>query len=339
MKTWPKSYAREIWVEGPAAKEFDWSLFLSVIQLSLVIILLLSVTGYLGRLHKLAELTSHFKAQYLLCSIACLLLFLFYREMVWAAIATLGAAINLAAIAPWYVGRKITTGDQASGRRLKLILVNVNFENTAHETFIDVVRRRVPDMLVVQEVDTVWRESLQALQNIYPFSEILPKGGGSGMAFYSRFPFDRLTIDFPEGDARPGILARMNIDGVSVSILSLHPRAPIEKGHFELRNGMLASAAVSLRNLPAPKICIGDLNITPWSPYYRSFVEQTGLMNVRKGFGLLPSWPTFLFFRWLMIPLDHCLVSEGISVAGVETGEHVGSDHLPLIVEFVLEVE
>jgi molecular chaperone GrpE (heat shock protein) len=30
------------------------------------------------------------------------------------------------------------------------------------------------------------------------------------------------------------------------------------------------------------------LNITPWSPYYRGFVEQTKLVNVRKGFGLLP---------------------------------------------------
>ena len=102
---------------------------------------------------------------------------------------------------------------------------------------------------------------------------------------------------------------------------------------------MFEAAADCLRNLPGPKICVGDLNITPWSPYYRSFVEQTKLLNVREGFGLLPSWPTFVFFKWLMIPLDHCLVSEDIRVADVKTGEPIGSDHLPLIVELELEVE
>jgi endonuclease/exonuclease/phosphatase (EEP) superfamily protein YafD len=62
-------------------------------------------------------------------------------------------------------------------------------------------------------------------------------------------------------------------------------------------------------------------------------------VNVRDGFGLLPSWPTFLFFKWLMLPLDHCLVSNDIRVADARTGEPIGSDHLPLIVEIELEVE
>ena len=64
-----------------------------------------------------------------------------------------------------------------------------------------------------------------------------------------------------------------------------------------------------------------------------SFVERTKLVNVRMGFGLLPSWPTFVFFKWLMLPLDHCLVSDDIRVADARTGEPIGSDHLPLIVE------
>jgi endonuclease/exonuclease/phosphatase (EEP) superfamily protein YafD len=99
------------------------------------------------------------------------------------------------------------------------------------------------------------------------------------------------------------------------------------------------AAADCLRGLPAPKICVGDLNITPWSPYYRDFVERTNLADVGKGFGILPSWPTFLLFKWLMLPLDHCLVSDDIRVADVKTGESNGSDHLPLIVELELRCE
>src|SRR5262249_2624570 len=229
----------------------------------------------------------------------------FLSEPVWAIAAAVGVAINLAAVAPWYIHGNKTTTNRDGRRLVKLILANVDHENDAHETFIAFAQKHAPDVLVVQEVNEVWRESLRALQSLYPFSEEAPRGGGSGMALYSRFRFDRLTVVFPEGDARPVILARMDIDGAPVSLLSLHPRTPIQNEHFKLRNGMFVAAADCLLNLPGSKICVGDLNITPWSPYYRSFVEQTRLAPVRKGFGLLPSWPTFLFFKWLMIPLDH----------------------------------
>jgi endonuclease/exonuclease/phosphatase (EEP) superfamily protein YafD len=297
--------------------------------------LLLSVAGRLGQLSKYAELASHFKVQYLIGSAACMLVFLFYREPWWAIGAAMIVAINLAAVAPWYARREKTTGGR-DGRRLKLILANVNHRNTTREKFISFVRKRAPDVLVVQEVTESWRESLQALHSLYPFTEELPKARGSGMALYSRFPFERLAMSFPEGDARPCVLARMDVDGVSVSLLSIHPRTPILSDRYKLRNGMLAAAADCLRDLTGPKICVGDLNITLWSPYYRGFVERTKLVNVRKGFGILPSWPTFLFFKWLMLPLDHCLVSDDIRVADVKTGEASGSDHLPLIVELEL---
>src|SRR5262249_13818464 len=313
--------------------------FLTVTQLILVSVLLLSMAGRLGGLSQYAELASHFKVQYLIASAACLLSCVYYREPIWTFASALSVSINLAALAPWYIrGNKMTT-NRDGRRRVKLILANVDHENTAHETFIAFAQKHAPDVLVLQEVNEVWRESLRELRSLYPFSEEAPRGGGSGMAIYSRFRFERLAVAFPQGEARPGILARVDIDCASVSLLSFHPRTPIRRDRFKLRNGMLVAAADCLRNLPGPKICIGDLNITPWSPYYRGFVEQTKLVNVRKGFGLLPSWPTFLFFKWLMLPLDHCLVSEDIHVADVKIGETIGSDHLPLIVELKLEVE
>jgi endonuclease/exonuclease/phosphatase (EEP) superfamily protein YafD len=315
---------------------FDSEIFLSATQLIMVSTLLLTVAGRLGHLSRYAELASHFKVQYLTGSTACLLALLFYREPVWAIAAAMGAAMNLAAVAPWYAREKKTSGNRSVRRRVKLILANVNHRNTARGRFIAFARKHTPDVLVVQEVNGVWRESLQALHNLYPFFEELPKGGGAGMALYSRFPLERLTTAFPEGEARPSILARMEIDGLSVLILSIHPRTPVRNDRYKLRNGMLAAAADCLRGLPAPKILIGDLNITPWSPYYRDFVERTKLVNVRKGFGPLPSWPAFLFFKWLMLPLDHCLVSDDIRVADVKTGESISSDHLPLIVELEL---
>jgi endonuclease/exonuclease/phosphatase family metal-dependent hydrolase len=71
-----------------------------------------------------------------------------------------------------------------------------------------------------------------------------------------------------------------------------------------------------------------------WSPYYSQLMRDSGLMNARKGFGVLPTWPSHVPF--LKIPLDHCLVSADISAAHIRTAEAIGSDHLPLIVDLAV---
>jgi len=178
------------------------------------------------------------------------------------------------------------------------------------------------------------------LKNIvreFPFSEVQARSEGSGIALYSRFPFEQLPLNLPEGDVRPGILVRLDAGDAHVSLLTIHPRAPIRRGHFELRNDVLASAADCLNSLPEPKVCIGDLNCSTFSAFHAEFVRRTGLRSAREGIGVLPSWPTFLGFRWMMIPIDHCFVSHDICVIKSRTGERIGSDHLPLLVELALK--
>lgn len=40
-----------------------------------------------------------------------------------------------------------------------------------------------------------------------------------------------------------------------------------------------------------------------------------------------------------MIPIDHCLISEGIRAHDARTGSFTGSDHLPLILELEIRSE
>jgi endonuclease/exonuclease/phosphatase (EEP) superfamily protein YafD len=304
----------------------------SLVKWLIAILLVLSATPYLGRLHKYFELTSHFRVQYFLAAVGCLPLCLFASDLWCATGALLCVGINLWAIAPWYRARS-TVNPGIGGQHIKLALVNVNQLNRAYERFVLCMEGHRPEVIVVQELDEDWARGLSEFARDYPFSEVLPMEDGSGMAVYSHLPFETLPLDLSEGSDRPGILVRLHTGKIMVSLLTIHPRAPIRRGHFELRNKMLASAAVCLNNLPEPKICVGDLNASLWSPFYEDFAAQTRLSNVRQGFGLLPSWPTFLQFRWLMIPIDHCLVSSGIRVAKVATGGQMGSDHLPLVVE------
>ena len=63
-------------------------------------------------------------------------------------------------------------------------------------------------------------------------------------------------------------------------------------------------------------------------------VKTGGLRNARSGFGILPTWPTFM--PVLYIPIDHCLVTKEIDIIKLRTGRNVGSDHLPLIADLAI---
>ena len=70
------------------------------------------------------------------------------------------------------------------------------------------------------------------------------------------------------------------------------------------------------------------------SPFYKNMVKSGKLRNARSGFGILPTWPTFM--PLVYIPIDHFLVNKEIGVLKVRTGPKVGSDHLPLITDLVI---
>ncbi len=92
-----------------------------------------------------------------------------------------------------------------------------------------------------------------------------------------------------------------------------------------------------LRNIEQPIILAGDFNVTMWSSQYKAMIANSGLHNTRQGFGILPTQSSYFpQFSWLSIPLDHFLVSRDIVVENMKTGKPIGSDHLPIIADFLI---
>jgi len=315
-------------------------LILIAAQAILISILLLTLAGRLGQTGKYFELVSHFRVQYLIAAACCLAAFTVEQAWFWAVAALACVADGGAALVPYYLlprrHRATQAGDQLT---LRLLLSNVNYTNKNFSALLELVRAEQPDILIAQEATAKWCRALQVLAADYPHHVIVPRGRGAGIALLSRVPVLQSKVVFVERHQRPGILLTMNNGGREFTLLTMHTHAPIRRFHFGYRNALLSAAVSLLRReqSPRPLIVIGDLNTSPWSPHFKELLRATGLRQARKsGFGLLPTWPVWLRLPWLMIPIDHCLVSSEIEVVGMRTGRDVGSDHLPIIVDLAI---
>jgi endonuclease/exonuclease/phosphatase (EEP) superfamily protein YafD len=296
--------------------------------LCLLIVLTFSIISYFGTLHRRFEITSHFKVQYLAASFACLLFLISLKAWRWTGVAVLCLLLNAIAILPWVV---ISPKPERPTHNLRLLLTNVNAANTNYQALLHLVDTEKPDLLIVQEASEGWINALESIRTTHPHSHFVANRDNAGIALFSRFPveqFDTISIDDIDF---PSLVVRINIAEVKIALISLHPPPPGTDEYLWERNQQFVKVAELVKRLPRPVIVAGDLNSSIWSPYYSEFVKQSGLVSARKGFGILPTWPTHN--RFIMIPIDHCLVTDDIKISNCRTGTEVSSDHLPLITD------
>lgn len=308
----------------------------ATIQAAFILVMLLSLAGRLGAASKYFELASHFKVQYLIAALLCGVIFIATQTWPWVVAALVFIAVEGAALLPYYRAPQPPATRGGERRKLRLLLSNVQCGNRKFSALMELAREERPDVLIVQEVTEEWCCELLALADLYPHRIVVPRACGAGIALLSRVPFNQSEVVFLEDDQRPGIVLRMTVDGRQLSLLTMHTHAPIRRFYFGYRNALLATAAPVVRRLPSPIVLIGDLNISPWSPYFAALLRATNLREARTGFGIMPTWPVWLRLPFLMLPIDHCLVSPDIEVIEMRTGRNVGSDHLPVIVDLAL---
>ena len=300
--------------------------FFGMLQAVAVLTIIASIVTGLNIPLRYLELFSHFRLQYFVVSALLLLVFSALRHYAYAAALATIVIFNASFVLPWYFSRSTA----AEGNPLKLIHVNVRSRNTEYDRMVAFVAAEKPDMVFMQEVTAEWLAGTKALLADYPYFYVESRSDSFGIAAFSKIPFDAIRhIDSPPL-GHPTIIASVTINGEEVTLLSSHPSIPVGRHLYEARNEHLRSLTDLVIQARGKIIMLGDFNASLWCAHFRQLETSTGLKNVRRGFGILPSWPTYLPFA--MIPIDHALVSESISVSDVRTGVSIGSDHLPLVV-------
>ena len=303
--------------------------FVGLLQAGAFVTAVFSLATLADHLHRYLELFSHFRLQYLGTALLLSLLLFVLRSRRWAALMLVIAIVNILPIAPWYMAEPKAPPED--GTRIKLLLSNVYSGNRNTQAIVDLVRGENPDLVFLQELTNRRNQDLAVLRESYAYSLNIPRDDNFGIAVLSRHPFASAKVIESPPFQLPTLVVEVGIGGETIALVTTHPLPPIGETGYESRNTQLASITELVNLFTGPRVLIGDLNTTMWGHHYGLLVEETGLVNARYGFGVLPTWPTHLPFA--MIPIDHCLVSEEFSILMARSGPDIGSDHLPLIVE------
>ncbi|MFD1197614.1 endonuclease/exonuclease/phosphatase family protein [Brucella gallinifaecis] len=172
---------------------------------------------------------------------------------------------------------------------------------------------------------------IDILKSTYPYHfECRKNGSNMGVGILSRRPFSEGSEQACLGDDH---LAMTSIDfsGTSVHVASYHATLP-----WPFNQAAIIDVLVpELQKFNGPSIIAGDFNATPWSNAVHriEMASQTMAMTGIGGTWMLQSLPVTLA-PYAGLPIDQILVSHDIEAPVAAVREDVGSDHLPVRLEF-----
>jgi endonuclease/exonuclease/phosphatase (EEP) superfamily protein YafD len=289
--------------------------------------------GYLGRLHPALDSFSHFRihlAVGMLALVVPLLVLRFWPEALFATALGLASIVSTTGL-PERATTSATASDAAAaGPVFRLLHLNLRYDNATPGAVLSLIGRERPDILTLNEVSEYWLPWLDRIASTYPHRLICPQPSRiGGVAILSRRPF------IGDGACHErGSMGVVTIDagGRRLTAVALHLGWPWPFSQPWQTYRLMQP----LQSLPEGDVLLGaDLNAVPWSHTART-VAQVGGLEVVRGIGptwLTPRLPDAL--RPLIgLPIDNVMKRGAVNIRSVERLEMVGSDHLPLLVEF-----
>lgn len=302
----------------------------------LVLILAISVVcGYFSSFSWFFDLLVNFQYQYAFGAVILLLWFTIRKHRNCA---LLCIALACSALFQIYASLDLTTAETVTDGEFTIVQYNRKYTLSGHEGLKDFIRLEDPDVIVVQEAVHTHASALNELKDEYPHQILEPRPNAFGMIVLSKHPFlEKNVIPF-QRMAIDNFLLHFTVqpNGFDpISIYTLHPTPPIYPLHQKQRNSELViTSQAAGEDKTANVIMMGDWNMTPFSPHFRSVLKNGKLKNQHTALYPLLTWPAFFPVPALQIPIDHILHKGNIELIEKRRGHPMRSDHYPVIATF-----
>ncbi len=195
---------------------------------------------------------------------------------------------------------------------------NLLYSNRRREAAFAALVASGPEVVVLCEAVAADRSRLESDPR-WPHQRWL-LGDLCGNAVLSRFPIAATAEHL--WSEKPAIEVVLDVGGLPLRLIAIHPRSPTRPAHRHLRDRYLIDLAETARRSHEPLVVIGDVNLTVASPVWRSFRTASGLLRPLHE---PATWPSHI--GPLGIAIDHVLVGDGLGVDPPRAVSLPGSDH------------
>lgn len=292
--------------------------------------------GLLGAHWWFFDLFAHFRVQYGYALLSCAAALSLLRDVRWAAVAWIAAAV----VAWPVVLSELPTAATANvaGRPqsgFKVLTLNAWYRNGDTARIARYLADSDADVILIQELDSTRVRELAAALPSYPHAALAAAADRRGAAILSRWPIES-SQPLPLANApRHAQWALVRWHSTAVQVVAVHLPWPLGPGISRKRNDQLRALSQWMSKAQGPTIVGGDFNLSPWSPHFTAALERAQARDALANRPDLSTWPTQ--FPPLGIQIDHCFLSDAWQVTRVTRGPSVGSDHYPVLVEVRLK--
>ena len=296
-----------------------------LVILGLLGVLVVTAAPFFHAALPILGLFQHFALQLGAVSAGALLVVLLCRMWGWALLAALLTAWHGLALYPFLPFPADAT--PVTEPPLKVLSLNLWYLSEDHQRAVQSLLASGADVIGTVETTVEWRDSLQALEAVYPYHvDCVGKVFRCGVALYSKIPLRDAFADRIDGSLPTVVAATIDWQGAPLTIAELqliNPLIGLEQD-FQAQQGAVASGYFA--KLPGDLVVMGDFNSAPWSRLQQDFRAATRLDNRGRLALTWPSWAPAAF----RLPIDQIFVRGGVVARNVRPGPPEGSDHLPI---------
>ena len=219
---------------------------------------------------------------------------------------------------------------------------NVLYSNPHADEIAAVIEAHAPGVVGLHELEQPMASLLEArLQTHYPHRRI-----ESGRGLFSRYPIrEYAAFRLGQGEGHWAQDSVLDIDGVLVRVVNVHPRAPeltvsqllavpvpiLTRYSARGRDEDLLDLASRVGRIEGPLVVMGDFNLSDQHPQYAALTRNLRDAHRERGWGMgftFTPLPRIGLSTWR---IDYVLHSPDLVTLGVEVGEYGGSDHRPVV--------